>query len=143
MFKRVFTFLVCVWLLWSLFDGIFLSHQSGANGYGGFPMTATNDLRSFLAAHGFKPCPPTVLIADPARTREYFRGNYQGSRPFIVVVSIKVADRYGVSVDTSWDFSGFSWRVSDSSKKADDFAEMLNHWLTDYRERSLNAKPSA
>jgi len=131
---------LCAWLMWGLFAAVFLTHCSGKTGYGGFPMADRNELHDSLTSRGFALAPASPQ-SNNAQPQERFRGTFHGSRPFFVTISTKTADTYGVYVETAYDFRGFTWSVDDSSKKAQEFADTLNRWLTERRMRSLNTRP--
>jgi len=139
-FKFTFISVACAWLLWSLFAALFLDHASGKNAYGGFPVADRQQLYDYLTSRGFARVPATGSL-DTAEPRETFRGGSQGSRPFLVTVSTRPGEEYGVHVETSYEYRGFTWSVDDSARKAREFAESLDHWLIEQRMRRLSARP--
>ena len=129
---------LCAWLLWSLFAAVLLTHSSGKRVYGGFPVADRQQLYDFLTNRGFTRT-RTVGALNTAESRETFRGSSQGSRPFVVTVWMRPGEEYGIYVETSYEHRGLTWSVDDSTKKARDFGDSLNHWLTEQRMMRLNA----
>lgn len=126
-------------LIWGLFAAVFLKHSSGIYGYGGFPVADRQQLYDYLTSRGFTRV-PAVGPLDTAEPRETFRGSSHGSRPFLVTVSTRLGEEYGVHVETTYEYRGFNWSVDDSIRKTREFADGFDHWLTEQRMRRSSAR---
>ena len=136
--KRLTIAVICGSLPWKGFDEVFLSQCSGTSQRGGYPVLWQNDLRAFLTNQGFARCPAPVQQAT-SQNQECYRGSFQGSRSFFVMLWIQTNAHSSLYVQTSYDFEGFSSRVNDSQKKADEFSRMLDSWLADRQMEKINS----
>ena len=125
--------ILCGWLLLNLLGAVSLGESAGTRGFGGFPMADRQQLYDYLTSRGFARVPTTGTV-------EIFQGSSRGSRPFLVTVWFQPGENYGINVSTSYKFRGFTRRVEDSTKKAKEFAEDLDHWLSEQRMKSMGAR---
>jgi len=138
-FKFTVISVACAWLFWNVFAAVFLNHASGKYGYGGFHVADRQMLYDYLTSRGFTRV-PVVKPLDTTRPHETFRGSSDGSRPFLVTILTRTNEDYGVYVETTYEYSGFTSSVDDSTRKARAFSDSLHQWLTEQRMRRLSPR---
>ena len=134
--KKIVGVIIVTWLFSRIFQAAFLTEASGVRESGYFSQSAGADVQGFLRAQHFTLSASNQFL-NSMRNAHVYRGSYQGSNPFSVMIS-NGNQNSNFMVRVEWQYHGWKKSVNDSSEKAAAFSDLMFENVANYqREHGL------